>query len=146
MTPKLRESGEIFRSPHLTWERKRKFSVWSLIHANLEARITGLDIQDTDHNFSSAHRFREQSLTQAWFLRSLRVSAFLRAVQIATAITRWTGCCAGFAFNCQNPRPRSGKYAVKTAVWDQTGAVFILRSPKPRGSVWSYDRFNRGLV
>ena len=23
---------------------------------------------------------------------------------------------------------------------------FILRSPKPRGSVWSSDRFNRGLV
>ena len=49
---------------------------------------------------------------------------------------------ARFAFNRQNPRPRlrSRKFETEPEVY------FILRSPKPHGSVWSSNRFNRGLV
>ena len=39
-----------------------------------------------------------------------------------------------------------GSLRLKLRFETEPELYFILRSPKPRGSVWSSDRFNRGLV
>ena len=43
----------------------------------------------------------------------------------------------GYGLGCLRLKPRS-----KT----EPELYFLLRNPKPRGSVWSSDHFNRGLV
>ena len=39
-----------------------------------------------------------------------------------------------------------GSLRLKPRFETEPELYFILRSPKPRGSVWGFDRFNRGLV